>query len=423
MKKEIDNSGQKSFPFPETAGEHAGNVETAIPHNMSGSHNASFHSRDESSHEVPTKERDSAHADEVATSDLKDDSEQVVDSHEAVPQTRPGDLIPGVDDAGDSHVRCEPSNTATAPSNTPNDRAGGEPQVSEGSDRIATSAAGPGPASWHDDEVRVKGDKVSPGVQPNRSSSPGVCRDYSREQNSIATSEDVKEANPPSNDAAKEADKPTDRALPDSEEGQTVLKGSTGAGLDEAGADVPKQEELKTTGAFSEVGDSEQGGESKQSEEGVSAPVQDPVVPTSLTSKQSGRRKLHPQVIVNERDTLSKSEKAILDRLKELNREQLKAFPYSPPDEVQAGYSDLLTESVACTKTAQRNIPKLIEKGFINFVKKGNEENSGSRAKYRIVPEDKVKERRLEKKLTHWVQVGLAHKVVPEPEESNEHDD
>jgi hypothetical protein len=304
------------------------------------------------------------------------------------------------------------------------DSAGDETPGSEALDGLATSAAGPTSPSHKHDEVLVIRDEVSHGAPPNDSASLGVCSNPSHEPNSIATSEEVEEGTTPMDGAATGACRLTDPALRDADDGQTVLKERTGAGVDEAGtADVPMGEQSQTTGAFSEVGDSEQGGESKQTEEGVSAPVQHPVVPTSPASKQSGSRKLHPQVIVNERDTLNKSEREILGRLKELNLEQLKAFPNSPPDEVRVGHSELLTESATCTKTVYRRIPKLIKKGFIDLIKKGNEEGSGSGAKYRLVPEDEVRKRRLEKGLTHWEQVGSGRKAVPDPEEGDEHDD
>lgn len=420
MKKEIDNSGQKEL-FPETADEGAGNPGTAIPH-ISAPNNAAPPCPGESTDKLPTIECNPASVKEIANSDLKGESEQLVDAHEAAPQTRPSDLIPSSGDAGDSQVHCEPSNK---PSKNPHDCAGGVPAVSEESDRIIGIDTSSTPASHDDDEEFVARDTVSVGEQPNACTSfGGSCNDPS-DLNSLATSKEIARKGEPSNDAATETDKPTALALPDSNEEQTVHKERTGAGLDEAGADVPMQEQSQTAGASPEVGASEQDGLSKQTEENVSAPGQRTEVPVSATGRSKPKRckQSHPKVIVNERDCLSKSEEEILDRLKELNLKQLELSQNSLTDEVQAGYADLLTTNATCTKTAYRNIPKLIEKGFIDFVKKGNEERPGSGAKYRIVPEDKVKERRLEKKLTHWVQVGPARKAVLEPKESNEHDD
>jgi hypothetical protein len=404
--------------FPEAPHEDAGSMGIAtaqqpVPHDTSSPR------PDESSNKSAPNECDTTSVNEIAKSGLKDDSEYPVGSQEAVPQNGRSDLIP--DGAGDLNVHCDPSDTTTTPFKNAHDRDGAEFLVSEASDRIAASATGPSPAPHLHDEVLVNGDKVSPGTPRNDSASLGVCPNPSHEPNSIATSEDAKEANPPSNDAANEADKPTELALPDDDDGQAVLKGSTGAGLDEAGADVPKQEESQTTGAFSEVGDSEQGGESKQTEEGVSAPAQRTEVSSLPTGKQSAKRKSHPTVIVNERDYLNQSEQETLDRLKELNQKQQRnPLPGLLPDEVRASHSELLTESATCTKTVYRNIRKLIEKGFISLIESGK---AGSGAKYRIVPEVEVKKQRLEKRLTHWVQVGSGLKAVPDPEEGDEHDD
>ncbi len=171
---------------------------------------------------------------------------------------------------------------------------------------------------------------------------------------------------------------------------------------------------------------------SETNEESTVEKAQQPTteIPNSPTDKRqpkkyklSGRRTSHPTVIINEQDCLNKSEREILDRMKELNREQLKLFPNSPTDQVQAGYSDLLTESATCTKTVYRTVPRLIDKGFIDLVQEGNEAGQGSRAIYRIVPEHEVKTRRLEKRLTHWFKVGSGRKTVTDPEESDGHDD
>jgi predicted transcriptional regulator len=80
----------------------------------------------------------------------------------------------------------------------------------------------------------------------------------------------------------------------------------------------------------------------------------------------------------------------------------------------------LKTPNVTCTKTAQRNVSKLIDKGFIVRTKEGNEQKPGSCARYQIVPEQKVEDKRLENGLTHFVEIGLARKAVPDPEQRTE---
>jgi hypothetical protein len=206
-----------------------------------------------------------------------------------------------------------------------------------------------------------------------------------------------------------------------SDEGRAFLNDSSGAGLDQAGSDVPEDEHSQTTEALSEGGDTEQVAATKKTspDASVSGPRTEFPTPATDTSRPAKRKQSYPKVIVKERDCLSNSEEEILDRLIELKREQY-GEQSSPTDEVQASYLDLLTKHVTCTKTVQRNISKLQEKGFIVQTEGGK---SGSGAKYQVVPEQEVKKKRLEKGLTHCVEIGPGRQAVHDPEGSNEDDD
>ena len=247
-------------------------------------------------------------------------------------------------------------------------------------------------------------------AEPNGDPLQGVIRDLSNESDAIATGEEVGVETTPSNDAVAEADKLAERTLPDADDAE----------VEESAVNAPIEKESQTVGTYPQVGSSEQDRLSKPADAGVLDLAQRTEAHTAPATQEPARRNSHPIVITNERDCLEKSEREILDRLKELKRAYLKLFPSSAHDEVRAAYPDLLTASVTCTKTVYRIIHKSIEKGFIDRVEAGK---ARSGAKYRIMPEEEVKKRRLEKGLTHWVQVGTSRKAVPDPEASGQDND
>ena len=364
----------------------------------------------ESSSELSVRECGTTSVTEIPNTGLKDESDHSVGSEEAEPHTRPSDLGSDFNDAGDSQVHLEPSNIANSPSNTPKDSAGGEPPILGASDEVATSPAVHSQTSNDDYRVRVEATTVLPGAEPNGDPLQGVIRDLSNESDAIATGEEVGVETTPSNDAVAEADKLAERALPDADDAE----------VEESAVNAPIEKESQTVGTYPQVGSSEQDRLSKPADAGVLDLAQRTEAHTAPATQEPARRNSHPIVITNERDCLEKSEREILDRLKELKRAYLKLFPSSAHDEVRAAYPDLLTASVTCTKTVYRIIHKLIEKGFIDRVEAGK---ARSGAKYRIMPEEEVKKRRLEKGLTHWVQVGTSRKAVPDPEASGQDND
>jgi len=411
--------------FPETAGEDSGNSGIANPH-ISVSNSTLSPCPGESSNILPSNECDPAPGKEIVNSDHQDERGQRVDPHEAVTQPRPNDLISSLDDAGESKGNCHPTDTAATPSNNSelNDCDGVQPRFSGASDRIEAVKTSSSPTSHDKDEKFVDGETVSSGEQPIGCISFGASCDDSPDLNSLATSKEFGESEL-SNDVATEPSKPTDPARSDSEVEHARHEHSTAARLDEVGANFPMGEQSQTAGPLPEVGGSEHACESEQIDQGASVSREGIEVPTPATDKSKPKKskRSHPRVIVKERDCLSEPEEEILDRLKALNAKQHQVHQNYAIDEVEAGYADLQTAHATCTKSVYRNIPKLIDKGFIDRVKEGNEVGAGSRARYRVVPEDEVKKRRLDKRLTHWVQIGSAHKAVPDPEESNERDD
>jgi hypothetical protein len=355
---------------------------------------------------------------EIANSDFKRESAQLAEAHEVAPQIRPSDLVPSFGDACDAQVHCDPSNTATTPSKNPHDCAGDAPAVSEESDRITCTDTGFDPGFHGGLEESVDGDTVSPGVQPRDCNTVGVSRDDSSDLSSIAASAEADEKGAPSDPDATAEGNLTDPASPESGN-SALLEDGAGAGREQVCGDI-SDDRPQTAEAISKVGGLEQGGESQQTGQTASISGQcadAPTPATSMTSRKS--RQSHPKVVVKERDYLSESERKILDRLNALRIDQHNVPQSYPTDEVEAGYGDLLT----CTKTAYRNISKLVEKGFIEVVKKGNEIRPGSGARYRILSEDEAKKRRLDKGLTHYVENGLARKAVREPEEIDEQED
>ena len=407
--------------FPQTVGEKAENAKSTRPHlSLSGS--GSRYDLGETHGNLPSVECDPATVGRVANSDHKDESGPEVDSQEAISQPRPDEHISGLDGAGELIYRASESDDAImASKNTePHDISGSTPPSPEERDSTTSPDAG------FDTEFRgglegTAGAETAPaGVQPRGSTIVDVPSEDSRELSSVAASAEA-EQKVEASDADSTAERgQNDLASPESGGDPAPLEDRDGTGREHGGADAsdyPKQ----TAEGNSEVEHFEQGGEPQQTEQGASASEQFADAPTPAPTKPDSKkvRHFHPKVIVRERDYLSKSEEEILDRLIALKREQY-GPQSSPTDEVEAGYSDLLTDHVSSTKTVQRSIPKLIDKGFIVRTKEGNEQKPGSRARYQIVPEQKVEDKRLKKGLTHFVEIGLARKAVPDPEQRTE---
>jgi hypothetical protein len=349
---------------------------------------------------------------EIANSDFKRESAQLAEAHEVAPQIRTGYLVPSLGDAGDAQVHCGPSNTATTPSKNPHDCAGDAPAVSEESDRTTCPDTGFAPEFHGGLEESVDGDTVSAGVQLGDCTTVGVSSDDSHDMSSIAASAEEEDE--------KGAPSDPDASSPESGNDAAVLEDGAEAGREQVCGDI-SDDRPQTAEAISKVGGLEQGGESQQTGQWASASEQCADVPTpAVATTTSKSRQSHPKVIVKERDYLSNSEEEILDRLIALNSKQHGVPQTYASDEVEASYKDLKTPNVTCTKTAQRNVSKLIDKGFIVRTKEGNEQKPGSCARYQIVPEQKVEDKRLENGLTHFVEIGLARKAVPDPEQRTE---
>ena len=396
MKKSIvDNSGQKSFPFPETADEDAVTPGVAIPHE-SGSNSTSPECKD-----------------------VKDASEQLVDAHQDVPQTPPSALISSFDDSDDPDDRHDPSNSPPelAKNSERHDGAGSAALPSAETVTITSTDACPGQSPHDGPGEHVVDETPTAGLKPIGCTSTGVSCDDSPDLNSAASSKESVGESDLSIGTVLEPSEPADMAPSKSDEGRAFLNDSTGA----VGSNVPEDEQSQKTEASSAAEESEQGAESKQAGQGSSASVQPREFPTPQADspKPKKRKQSYPKVITEERDYLSTSEEEILDGIIALKREQFGAQS-SPTDEVQASYLDLLTKHVTCTKTVQRNISKLKGKGFIVQTEGGK---SGSGAKYQVVPEQEVKKKRLEKGLTHYVEIGPGRQAMHDPKGSNEDDD
>lgn len=405
------------FLFPEID---ADDAETADLH-MSASSSASSNGLSESSDNVHRAECDPATVVAVRNSGHQHENGQPVPPDGAVSQPRPNDLIQGPDFAGDSIDRSAPPDDATMPSkiSEPRGCAGSVPASSEEPDRMNSADAGFSTEFHGGLETTAGAETASAGVQPRCSTTVDVPSEDSHELSSVAAPADAEQKVITSDADATAERNQTDLASPDSGSDPALLEDRDGAGREHGDADASDHQK-QTAEGNSKVEHFEQGGEPQQTEQGASASEQCADVPTpavATTTRKS--RQSHPKVIVKERDYLSNSEEEILDRLIALKREQYGAQS-SPTDEVEAGYSNLLTDHVSCTKTVQRCIPKLIDKGFVVRTQKGNKAKPGSRARYQIVPEQKVEDKRLERGLTHFVEIGLARKAVPDPEQRTE---
>ena len=422
-KKNYDNSGVKDL-FPETADPVATNVPAAIPCGSEQNNTSSPRSAESTDNDLSV-ECCPAPVDGILISGHNDDDERLVQSSQKVLRNRLVDLSPSFDENGDPKVHQDSSNQATPQSKTsePHDCPGSARPHSECPVRINSIHVSPSLASQHGSED-VVGDSLAAARQLDGCTSCNSCVDNSPNLDSRLTSEEINRPGELSNCTATGPSKPTDLAPPESRKEQAVFDGRAGAGPDQAGSDVLKHDQTQIAKASSEFGDSDRGGDLKQTDQGDSVQGESTKgQPPATDELKPKKRQSHPKVIFKERDWLGKSEKAILDRLIALNAEQHKSAQGYPVDEVEAGYADLLTANVTCTKTPYRNIPKLIKKGFIDRVSEGNEEGSGSCARYRIVPEDEVQKRRLEKGLSHYVEIGVARKAVPDPEDNNERGD
>lgn len=408
--------------FPETAEEKACSGEITTPQ-ISGLKSASSDGLGERSDTMPSVERGPVTVDEVANSGHEDVSGQRVDPDEAASQPRPNDLVQRPDDAGDSIDRSAPSDDATMPSKNsdPHDCAGAAPPSPEESDGATATDSHSCPASQDGRGEFADGSVPSAGIKQMGGAALAVQHGDSHKADSIVAPEDTEDTGAGTNHIAREADKETVPARSEPAGGQAVPRDGIKDGLYRAGTSLGTDDQPQTADSVLEAGDLQQGGESQETEQAASTSEQCAEVPTSATGTTTRKsRQSHPKVIVKERDYLNNSEEEILDRLIALNAEQHEVPQTYPSDEVEAGYKDLKTANVTCTKTVQRNIPKLMEKGFIDRVKEGNEIRAGSRARYRINSEDEVKRRRSGKGLTHYVEIGLERKAVPDPEQRTE---
>lgn len=408
MKKGKNNPGQKEL-FPLTAIENSENLGIATS-GEPAPRNTPSPSLGESLNESAARECGTTSFTETANAGLKCEDEHAVGSGYAKPTARPGELGADFNAAGDSQVHGESPTTANSPSDTSQDSAGGELPILGASDKVAASPAVLSHTSNDDNRVRAEDTAVSPGVEPNGDSQHGGIRGLSTESDGVAAGEGVELINPTANHSFPKADEPAERVLPDDDSAQ----------VEAAAVNAPIKKESQTIRTYLQVGSQEQDGQLVPADSEVLAQAQPVAAQTAHASQMPAKRKSNPTVITDERDCLEQSERQILDRLKKLNHVHHKLFPNSAPDEVRAAYPDLLTANATCTKTAARNIRKLIEKGFIDLVEPGR---AGSGAKYRILADSEVKERRLKKKLKHWVQIGRSRKAVPDPEENAEYED
>ena len=407
--------------FPETAVENAANAEIANPH-MSVSNSASSNGLGESSDNVDSAECDPATVVAVRNSGHQHENRQPVPPDGAESQHRSNDLIQSPDDAGGSIDRSGPSDDAIMPSkiSEPCGCTGADQPSPEESVGATVIDSHSGPASQDGRGEFADGNVLSAGIGQMGCSALDVHHDDSHETDSIVAPDDAEETGAGTNRIAIEADNEIAPARSEPADGQAALRDVIKDGLTGADTSVGADDLPQTAESVLETAGLEQSGESQQTEQGASASEQCADVPTpAVATTPRKSRQSHPKVIVKERDYLSNSEEEILDRLIALKREQY-GPQSSPTDEVEAGYSDLLTDHVTCTKTVQRSIPKLIDKGFIVRTQKGNQAKPGSCARYQIVPEQKVEDKRLEKGLTHFVEIGLARKAVPDPEQRTE---
>jgi hypothetical protein len=408
--------------FPETAVEKAGNADVANPH-LSVSSSASSNGLDESSDNVHSVERDPSNVVAVTNSRHQHENGQPVDRDEAVSQPRPNDIIERLDDAGDSIDRSGSSDDATMRSKISEPRGcpGAAPPSPEESDGDTATDSHSGPASQDGRGEFADRSVPSAGIKQMGCAALAVHHGDSHNTDSVVAPDNAEDTGAGTNHIAIEADKEPAPARTEPADGQAVLRDGIKDGLDRADTSVGTDDRPQTADPALEAAGLQPGGESQETEQGASVSEQCADVATSATGTTTRKsRQSHPKVIVKERDYLSNSEEEILDRLIALNAEQHEVPQTYPSDEVEAGYKDLKTANVTCTKTVQRNIPKLMKKGFIDRVKEGNEIRAGSRARYRINSEDEVTRRRLEKGITHYVEFGLERETVPDPESSTE---
>jgi len=407
------------FLFPEID---ADNAEIANPH-MSVLRSTSSNGLGESSDNAHSAECDPATVVAVRNSGHQHENGQPVSPDGAVSQPRPGEHISGPDGAGELIYRASESDDAImASKNTePHDISGSTPPSPEDRDSTTSPDAGFNAEFLGGLERTAGAETASAGVQPRGSATVDGPSGDSHELSSVAAPAEAEQRVVTSDADATAERNQTDLASPDSGSDPALHEDRDGAGREHGGADASDHQK-QTAEGNSEVEHLEQGGEPQQTEQGASTSEQCADAPTPAPTKPDSKkvRQFHPKVIVRERDYLSESEEEILDRLIALNATQHGVPQTYASDEVEASYKDLKTSNVTCAKTVQRNVPKLIDKGFIVRTKEGNELKPGSRARYQIVPEQKVEDQRLERGLTHYVEIGLGRKAVPDPEQRTE---